>query len=327
VRGSTQLRLSSTPAVTTLAAHPMATLLSLLADGVGIRPQGLPPQWRAAVRSALPAGAHQLVEPMFHPASASFPDSLAAATGAGFGRPAEEQIEWVADTAAKTLLAELEADHHGQIPPLWRPVAAAPKQWIGRYVAMLRSLWAEFRPVWRQAEPWLQREAERVGSAVVTGTLPTVLSRLNPRFRYADGVLYLPDLQPAMFTQDNRPLTLVPLVSGLSASVFNAESADRVWIGYPLPGLGRLWSDEPAPPKPGDPLLPLLGAARASILRGLVHPEPMSGVARLAGCSPATATYHCQQLEAAGLVSRQRVGNQVQVRRTTRGDALVDLLS
>lgn len=323
---ATQLRLSSVAVPTSLVAHPMATLLSLLADGVGIRPQGMPPQWRQTVRSWLPTGTRQLVAPMFHPASASFPDSLAAA-GVGFGRPTEEQIECIADTAAETLLAELEADYHGQIPPQWRPVAAAPKRWLDRYVSVLRSLWAEFQPMWRRAEPWFQREAERIGSAVVTGALPTVLTRLNPRWRYVDGVLFLPDLQPTVFEQQGRPLALVPLVSGLSASVFNVESPDRIWIGYPLPGLGRLWSDEPAPPKPDDPLVLLLGTARAAILRGLLHPAPMSEVARLAGCSPATATYHCGQMEAAGLVTRQRIGNQVQVRRTTRGEALLDLLS
>jgi DNA-binding MarR family transcriptional regulator len=53
----------------------------------------------------------------------------------------------------------------------------------------------------------------------------------------------------------------------------------------------------------------------------------MGGVAEDLDAGPSTATYHCTQLASAGLVVRRRVGREVRIHRTPRGDALVDLLS
>ena len=92
-----------------------------------------------------------------------------------------------------------------------------------------------------------------------------------------------------------------------------------------MPGLERLGAGPV--PAATDSLSLLLGPIRAAILRALDCPNSMGGLAEHLDAGPSTATYHCIQLASAGLVVRQRLGREVRIQRTPRGDALVDLLS
>ncbi len=67
----------------------------------------------------------------------------------------------------------------------------------------------------------------------------------------------------------------------------------------------------------------LLGAPRTAILRTLERPETSGTLAGVLETTPGAASYHLNALEAAGLVSRRRVGREVIVRRTGRGSALL----
>lgn len=53
----------------------------------------------------------------------------------------------------------------------------------------------------------------------------------------------------------------------------------------------------------------------------------MGQLAAALQCEPCTASYHCDRLESAGLIARERHGQSVWVSRTVRGDELADLLS
>jgi DNA-binding MarR family transcriptional regulator len=53
----------------------------------------------------------------------------------------------------------------------------------------------------------------------------------------------------------------------------------------------------------------------------------MGQLAAAVECSPRMTSYHCDHLEQAGLIVRERHGQSVWVSRTTRGYELVDLLS
>jgi DNA-binding MarR family transcriptional regulator len=98
-----------------------------------------------------------------------------------------------------------------------------------------------------------------------------------------------------------------------------------VWIGYPLPGVGRLWDDAPQRPA-ADRLAVVLGSLRATILRSAGRPLTMSELAAVLCCSPANATHHCRPLVEAGLLERRRHGKNVLIIRTETGDAFTDLL-
>ncbi|WP_285667540.1 winged helix-turn-helix domain-containing protein [Actinorhabdospora filicis] len=302
-----------------------ATLMSLVADVLGGRPQGVPPGVRAGLRAALPAEAGAIVRPMFAPGFSLVPDCLTL-TRTLSATPVGERLEELAELPGEVLLAELEYDFDGVVPRQWRVVVDDPRAFIAGYLGVLRAAWDAFAPLWRRTAPLVGREIERVGTAAVSGRLDAVLGALSHRTRLRGGDLLLPDPHPEVFALGGRRITLVPLASGTSASVFSLDRPDEVWLGYPLRGLGGLWAGEPVPPPASDALALTLGGVRAAILRAAGRGVTAGEAAREAGCSPGTATYHCARLEGAGLITRERRGRRVLLRRTERGDALTDVL-
>lgn len=306
-----------------VAPAPMASLISLVVDALGGPRQGIAPEWTRAVRRALSAEAAQAVTPMFDRTRALLPACL---TPLGIdGSPVQDLLARVADVSPDVLSEGVEALGPGEPPAPWRGALRRPRQWLNLYVKALTAAWQAYGPLWQQTAALRTREAERIGAAVVTGGLDVLLSNLSSRARYADQTLYLSDRHPYRVELHDRPMVLVPLVSGTAASVFNLDEPDSVWLGYPVPGLERLGVG--TAPAAADSLSLLLSPMRAAILRALDRPTSMGGLADHLDAGPSTATYHCIQLASAGLVVRERVGREVRIQRTPRGDALVDLLS
>ncbi|MFE1295222.1 ArsR/SmtB family transcription factor [Streptomyces sp. NPDC058731] len=329
MRGHTALHLGTLDDLRlSVAGHQGATVLSLVADVLGGRGHGVPRPWRRMVLEAVPATAGQVLRPLFDPGYSVIPDCVTPTASMPRGDIAT-QCAQLGDLSADVLLAELEREFGGALPAQWRPVVDRPARWIRAYTQIIQAVWQAFRPVWDRAGPLLERESERVGSAVVRGCADTVLSGLSSRFRLTGDRLLLPDPQNDTYSLDGRRLVLVPVVSGPGTSLFALDRSDLVWIGYPLPGLGRLWEGGPDPrPDPRTDVLTLVvGDVRARILRAAGAPATMGDVAARVGCSPANLTHHCARLEQSGLIVRRREGQHVRLRRTARGDALVDLLT
>jgi DNA-binding transcriptional ArsR family regulator len=306
-----------------VASAPMPSLVSLVVDALGGPSQGIAPDWIRAIRRALPTGAAQAVMPMFDRTQAMLPTCL---TPLGIdGSPVSEQLAQVADVTPDMLSEGIEMLAPGEPPAPWRGALHRPRQWLGLYGKVLAAAWQAYAPIWQQSTALRTRETERVGAAAVTGGLDVLFSGLSTRARYSGHTLHLCDRHPYRVELRDRPVVLVPLVSGSAASVFNLDEPDRVWLGYPVPGLKRFGAE--SLPSAPDSLSLLLGPIRAAILRALDRPNSMGGLAGHLDAGPSTATYHCIQLAAAGLVVRERAGREVRIQRTPRGDALVDLLS
>ncbi|MEV1008649.1 helix-turn-helix domain-containing protein [Streptomyces sp. NPDC049881] len=306
-------------------AHEGATLLSLAAAVFGGRPHQVPRGWQRLVRDAAAPDAGRVLRPLFAPKASLIPDCLAPTASMGRG-DAATHLERLADLSPDVLLTELERDFPAGVPPQWRPVVDRPRAWIAAHARVMRGLGGAFAPVWRAADGLLARETERVGVAAVHEALGPLLAGLSPRFPYRDGTLHLPDPRETDFRLGDRSLVLVPLVTGPGAALSAVHRHDLVWVGYPVPGLARLWDSPAAPPAPApDGLTALVGTARAALLREL-HAHPTMGeLSALLTCTPATTTYHCRQLEAAGLVVRDREGRTVRVRPTARAERLLAL--
>lgn len=76
--------------------------------------------------------------------------------------------------------------------------------------------------------------------------------------------------------------------------------------------------------RPEDPLALVLGPLRAQTLRAARHPITAGRLATRLQCAPNTVTYHCAQLESAGLIVRERRGPWVWITRTRRGEQLIE---
>ncbi|CAL9640730.1 ArsR/SmtB family transcription factor [Streptomyces sp. enrichment culture] len=313
-----------------VARHPGATLFSVLKDVFGGHRHGVPALWRESVRRAIPPGAAAVVGPSLASGDCWLPDPLAL-VGDLWARGMGDVAGELEGLDAEALAAEV-AGHHGAVTPRgWRRLLDDPQGFLTAYRAVVGAAWDAFAPLWRQADPLLGRESERVGLASVTGGLDALLAGLDSTVRYGAGALALPHECPRHLTDlGRRPLVLVPLASGPGARMYGADRDDALWIAYPVPGLGRIagrrGAADAAPP-PADGLSAVLGPVRAEILRFLPYRPTVSALARHLHLSISTATYHCGQLADAGLLHRERHGREVRLLPSERGIALTELLA
>ncbi|WP_214410645.1 MarR family transcriptional regulator [Sphaerisporangium fuscum] len=308
-----------------LALAPGLSMLALITDALGGRSRGAPESWRRLVRSVATSKDAMVVRSLATPGYSVVPDLVFP------GDPAtdvavETQIEMLRDLPGHALTDELHVILNGPVPPHWRAAADKPEQWLHGYADLLERTWSAMGDIWKRARPLLDREMERVALAAARGSTDAVLNDLHADCMFRDGAFSFPDTQPGRFYIGSRRLVLMPMLAGPTALVSHLDGPDLVWIGYPLPGVGALTSS-PKPRGKDDPLVLLIGDVRAAILANLERPLTMGRLAELTHHAPNAITYHCDRLETAGLIVRQRFGREIHVHRTDRGTALVRLLS
>lgn len=236
----------------------------------------------------------------------------------------DEQVQRLRDLSEEAVVDDVARTFGPELPPAWRPVAEGPRRWLDSYAAATVDAWSVVSPRWQRARPLLDLEARRAGAAVVRGCTDVLLNALHPRMHYENGEFWVPANRDATVELGGRRLVLVPTVAGTSGRLVAFELPDIVYIAYPVPGQAGLGEDgAPA----SDPLGGVLGQMRADLLRAAGLPVTMGRLADAVACSPRVTTYHCDQLEAAGLIVRERQGQSVRVSRTARGHELVELLS
>ncbi|MEE1748323.1 MULTISPECIES: winged helix-turn-helix domain-containing protein [unclassified Streptomyces] len=307
--------------------NPGATVLSLVADALGGRFQGVPAPTRALIQAAAPSNCTALLRPLFNHPYALVPDCLAPPVAAS-DNSADAYVEQLSDIRPDDLLTELEAEFPQHVPSAWQPVVSQPRAWARSYAHVMRSVWEAIRPTWHRHDTLFEREYERIGASTVNGTLDLALAQLGPRFQLAGNSLRIPDRRPGSYRLDeSRPLTLIPVASGIGASMFSHQGDTVEWIAYPLSSLSPAGEREDRTrDKDRDPLALVLGEPRAAVLRALRRPLTMGELSSLLQCSPGTTTHHCSRLEAAGLLNRNRQGQHVRIALTDRGNELVGLL-
>jgi DNA-binding transcriptional ArsR family regulator len=234
-----------------------------------------------------------------------------------------EQAERLRDLAPSVLTDELQTGSCGHsYPREWQAAADQPRRWLASLADASLDAWAVMEPRWRAAAPLFDREVARVGTAAVRGGMEALLNTLHPRISYADGVLAISYPYDRRVDLRGRRLALMPMIANRGALAFCFEQPGVCYIGYPI-----------RPPTPGTQavangaLALILGPLRGAALQALHHPLTVNELAAAIQCAPTTATYHLQQLAAAGMITRERAGTSVRVSRTARGDKLVDLLS
>lgn len=212
--------------------------------------------------------------------------------------------------------------------PVWRNAADRPQLWLRSYAAVCRVAWQYLQPRWDQTRSVLDRSAEQVGVATVRGGLDSVLDSLSPRIHFGAGLLQLDAEDPAPV--GSRRLVLVPSIAREDSYFFvDVDDAtvdpedDVLSVAYPV----RSISDRDATPPDADPADLVLGATRAALLRLLAGPRTVGVIAAALQISPSSASRHCDQLESAGLILRQRAGQTVEITRTAAGTRLLEALS
>jgi DNA-binding MarR family transcriptional regulator len=290
-------------------------------DAVNNGRKGTPRAWRRAISAHLRDSDYETLTPFVTSGQTLVPDPLLGLTEPP-GETLKDGIERMIATPVDALAEEIVECRDATGSTAWREAERNPARWLRRYVASLLRAWKGFGPVWRQAQAGLDREVERVGVATALDAQLELLDGLLPlgavydgrwclRCKFAEGRKVLPD----------TGLVLMPLVAGERGSIIDVQASTMRCVGYPVPSMLTLDAD--APPAPA--LEGLLGIPRAQVLRALECPTSIGRLAEALHAVPSAATHHVSALEAAGLVTRDRSGRHVLVRRTARGEALLNL--
>jgi DNA-binding transcriptional ArsR family regulator len=304
-----------------VALTPLPSLNAALRDAAGAERSGTPRAWCAAIRAHLRSQDYDTLAPFITSAPLVVPDALLG-LGDPPGESLKEGIERMMATPGDELAAELAISRELSAGDLWRDAERDPRRWLRRYVASLLRAWKGFGPIWRQARPAIQREVERVGVATALDAQLELLDGLLANgavedgrwcFRWGEG-RYRVRFPP-------RGVVLIPMAAGDSGSVVGGDTTEMRHIAYPVRAALELEDGQPS----SDALEALLGIPRAEILRALERPTSVGRLAEGLHAVPSAATHHVAALEAAGLVARDRRGRHVMVRRTGRGEALLEL--
>jgi DNA-binding transcriptional ArsR family regulator len=259
--------------------------------------------------------------PPYGPACPPYLPDCLLSRPAGFTSGFEEELDGVAHQAIDELEGELVRDGLAD-SAAWSLAARNPRRWLKAYVVALHRAWQAVKPLWEQAGPLLEREVERVGVALAHGALSDVIGGVIPRGKVQDDRWYVCDNDPPAIIGDG--LVLQPMLIGPDARLVVEEHSAVTYLAYPLPGAHRLSARVDRSTRT-TPLGELLGEPRADILRRL---DEVHAAGQLAGkmlFTPSAITHHLIALERAGLITRERHGRHVLVRRSARGTALLHL--
>jgi DNA-binding transcriptional ArsR family regulator len=304
-----------------VALAPLPSLQAALIDAVGTGRKGTPAAWRRAIRAHLRDRDRETLAPFVTRTQTLVPDALIGLPNPP-GESLKDGIERMVATPEEELLEETEACRAATGSAAWRGLERDPARWLRGYVASLLRAWRGFGPIWRQAQTALDREVERIGVATALDAQLELLDGLVAQGYVADGRWCL----TCKFAQGRKELpetglVLLPMVAGDGASILDVGETRIRYVGYPVRGLGGIGADD----RPAAALECLLGPPRAQILRAVECPTSVGRLAETLRAVPSAATHHVTALEAAGLVTRERAGRHVLVRRTARGEALLEL--
>jgi DNA-binding transcriptional ArsR family regulator len=242
-------------------------------------------------------------------------------TGSSSGN---EALEAIAETRPEVLTEQLWSEFGPTLPHTWRAVEAQPRRWLRAYAWALTRATRAAAPIWQAATALIEREVERVGVAVVNGSIRELLAMLHPEYRLDGDCLTVPRRSEGdeYLHPSSQGLTLIPMVCGSHSRLVACDGSAITHLGYPVPGLDRLLSGDKTT---SHGLAALVGPARTRLLSALDRPAHAGTLADVLEAVPSAVTHHLGVLEASGLIVRERNGRRVVVRRTARGSALLAL--
>ena len=299
------------------------SVLGVLGDAVGGVRRGLPEEWRQQVNRLVDDAGARAARSLWAPGGSILPSFITPSPSRG-DTPFAESLAVIRDADPAELSLDLIRDFEEDVPAGWRAAMDRPRDWIAAYGAAVAATDQVTSNLWHQATPLLDRETERIGLAMVRDRRDEVLANLSPRIKLVNGSLRFRHASGGRYELGGRTIILTPMVSGDRMLFADFDHSDYVWFGYPLPGSGNIRRGAP-PVSVADPLEILLGPVRAALLRQLRQPATMGQLAAALGLSPSKVSGHCDRLESAHLIRRERRGRTVRVTRTTHGSGLIDL--
>ncbi len=146
---------------------PSVFLVAAELAGAG---RAIPAEWVRRARAELEPSDLAALAPVGSPRGYGIPDLVTISEDLDAGIDLGGRLERIATTSTDDLLAEIAATWSPS--PLWGAVARRPRRWLLLYARALGRVWKGIREPWTAATALLERETERVETAVAHGALP-----------------------------------------------------------------------------------------------------------------------------------------------------------
>ncbi|MFR9673296.1 ArsR/SmtB family transcription factor [Streptomyces sp. TR06-5] len=188
--------------------------------------------------------------------------------------------------------------------------------------ALLAQYWhVAIEPLWARMRLVLEADMTYRARQLAVGGARLLFADMHPDLRWDNGELRISRMISRHRVEAaGRGLLLLPSVfAHKPAPPAGPDAPPR--LVYPARGVATLWG--PPPAAADTPLVRLLGARRAGLLRLLAEPLPTVEIARRLRVTPSAVSQHLRVLHASGLVTRARDGRVVLYRRSALGDRLV----
>jgi DNA-binding transcriptional ArsR family regulator len=242
---------------------------------------------------------------------------------AGPQRSFADELAGVRATPLARARAELARNLAGHRPPpaYAQRILDGPDV-VDRLADALGAAWRTLvEPDWPRLRAVLERDiVQRAGRLAAYGWA-AALADLHPRVSWTgDGAIALRHRDTSRYRLDGRGLLFVPSV--FADLALTVEAPRPFTMVYRARGVADILGPPPLP-SAADGLSPLLGTARAAILRALAAPATTSQLVAQLGLSLGTVGGHLAVLRDAGLVTRTRTGRSVQYVVTATGDAMI----
>jgi DNA-binding transcriptional ArsR family regulator len=233
-----------------------------------------------------------------------------------------EEVATVRATPLPVARAELARNlaGHREPPAYARRILDAPDV-VDRLADALQAAWAALvEPEWPRLRAILERDiVQRAGRLAAYGWADA-LTGLHPQVGWSPpGTITIRHRDTGGYRLQGRGLLFVPSV--FADLVLGVDPPQPFMLVYRARGIADVLG--PPAPSPGDALGPLIGGARAAVLRALAAPATTSQLVAQLGLSLGTVGGHLAVLRDAGLVERTRTGRAVNYVATPLGEALL----
>ncbi|MGW4379305.1 ArsR/SmtB family transcription factor [Kitasatospora sp. NPDC004531] len=281
------------------------------------RRTGAKGRWWRGIRTRIPRRAAPLLD-LLAASPRGVPDFLFA-DGTAYLRGFHDELDSVLSTPDDRLHAELDRCYGRTGPRVVQRLRDEGTRALRPVLDAAAALHREcLAPDWPDLRRTLDADARRHARTVVTDGPAAMLDRLHPRLAWRDtGTLAVEHPGPPVRHRlAGRGLRLHPNLFLDKCAVLHRPDRPTALLHPVLP------AERPA--GAGDGLRPLLGPARARVLRAIAQgPCSTTELAAELGIAPPSVSPHTNALRAAGLIGTERQGRRVQHALTPLGHALL----
>ena len=236
----------------------------------------------------------------------------------------EKELERLRATPGSVVRDELKKmwGSESHVPLAAQGLLRTPSAGLKKLSNALERHWRRnLEPHWGRMRALIEADLNERSKILALRGPEAMLGSLHANLKYENGIIERVNSTHQSVQLNGRGLLLVPSVFVTPKAMGIDWEPWQPTIFYPARGALSLWGE----PVTNDQLEGLLGAQTARALTLLHAPRTTRDLALSLKLPQSGASYHVSRLRNAGLLESQRNGREVYHRRSSRGEALIEL--